>query len=913
MMGFLQSLSFVLPMALIALAALPLIWWLLRFTPPKPRPEAFPPIRILLGLKPDEETPDKTPWWLLLLRLALASLVIFVVAQPFLKPLGTEGLPSGNRLIIVDDGFAAAQRWSERRTSLLETLETARRAEERVTLLTTAPRTIAVDYTPVAAAAAMDQARVLKPQPLLTDRLKSLDKISPQIWGEVKSIVWLADGIERGEAEDFTEALAKRAPQAAIKILAPTVAELPLALGTPELKDGEINVPVIVPPGAATAGLALQVKATNGRTLLDVPVTNVGNGTAFARFALPTTLRNEVQSIALSGQNHAGARSLFDDRWRRRTIALQTAESTELAQPLLSPLHYVSRGLEPYAELFTPQTSGDIGNLIDAGLSMLVLADVSAVAEDIAPKVGDWIEKGGVLLRFAGPRLAAGHDEFIPVKLREGDRTLGSSLSWETPQTMQPFPDQSPFAGLTVDPRITVSRQVLAEPDGDLASRTWASLADGTPLVTAERRGKGLIVLFHVTANANWSNLPLSGLFVDMMQRVAGLDPSQVNIASDSAEAQNFTARLVLNGEGDLVSPDGTTQAIAVKDFDTVKASAIHPPGLYVQAGRERAVNLGLTTNDLRVMPTTLAGQSVSTYAPEPTRSLVPEIIIAAVILFLLDCLATLSLGGGMARLRGAAAVFTLALLFQPFDHALAQDAAMEAALSPRLAYVKTGNAELDQTSAEGLEGLTLILSERTSASLAKPVGLDIGKDDLALYPLLYWPVDDAATALDDASRQRIASFMKNGGTIFFDLRNGDLATGSAASDALRRILDKLDVPPLEPVPDNHVLTRAFYLLDRFPGRYESGPLWVESTLGDPSSDPGTADGVSSLIIGSNDYAAAWAIDEKGEPRYAVVPGSDRQREFAFRTGINVVMYALTGNYKADQVHVPALLERLGQ
>ena len=129
----------------------------------------------------------------------------------------------------------------------------------------------------------------------------------------------------------------------------------------------------------------------------------------------------------------------------------------------------------------------------------------------------------------------------------------------------------------------------------------------------------------------------------------------------------------------------------------------------------------------------------------------------------------------------------------------------------------------------------------------------------------------------------------------------------------LRRILGKLDVPPLEPVPEKHVLTRSFYLLNEFPGRYEGGPLWVESMLGEASTDPGTADGVSSIIIGSNDYAAAWALDDNGNPLYAVVPGSDRQREFAFRTGINIVMYALTGNYKADQVHVPALLERLGQ
>jgi len=108
------------------------------------------------------------------------------------------------------------------------------------------------------------------------------------------------------------------------------------------------------------------------------------------------------------------------------------------------------------------------------------------------------------------------------------------------------------------------------------------------------------------------------------------------------------------------------------------------------------------------------------------------------------------------------------------------------------------------------------------------------------------------------------------------------------------------------------VLTKSFYLMDRFPGRYDGGKLWVERSDSEGAS-VGNTDGVSGIIIGSNDYAAAWAMDEMGEPLYAAIPGSDRQHEFAVRTGINIVMYALTGNYKADQVHVPALLERLGQ
>jgi Domain of unknown function (DUF4159) len=103
------------------------------------------------------------------------------------------------------------------------------------------------------------------------------------------------------------------------------------------------------------------------------------------------------------------------------------------------------------------------------------------------------------------------------------------------------------------------------------------------------------------------------------------------------------------------------------------------------------------------------------------------------------------------------------------------------------------------------------------------------------------------------------------------------------------------------------VLTKSFYLMQDFPGHWSGGTLWVE-----PVEDQ-VNDGVASLIVGGNDWAAAWALDARGQPLYPVVPGGEPQREQAYRFGVNLVMYALTGNYKTDQVHVPAILERLGQ
>jgi len=219
---------------------------------------------------------------------------------------------------------------------------------------------------------------------------------------------------------------------------------------------------------------------------------------------------------------------------------------------------------------------------------------------------------------------------------------------------------------------------------------------------------------------------------------------------------------------------------------------------------------------------------------------------------------------------------------------------------------------------------LTLYLAQRTALEPGDPIGLDIARDELAFYPLIYWPIAPGAAPPSEAALQRIDTYMKDGGTVLFDTRDAVVAppgpggeTRSPGMLELRKILSSLDIPELEPVPRDHVLTKTFYLLRDFPGRFDNGQLWVEAL---PSVDEDRAgrparggDGVSSIIITSNDFAGAWAMRPDGQPMLPMVEGEPRQREFAFRAGVNIVMYTLTGNYKADQVHVPALLERLGQ
>lgn len=941
------AITFLNPWALIALIALPIIWWLLRFTPPRPERIAFPPFRFLLELVSREETPHKTPWWLILLRLMCAGLIIVALANPVLnKSLHAIG-GSGPMLVVLDDGWAAAKDWSRRLSVLEEVLETAERESRLVTIQTTAPRLAPQPLEAVSARNAANIVSVLLPRSLTPDRKALAQRLEVRFKSaDALSVIWLSDGVDYGAASEFATALAGLAGgNANVTALMPDAAELSHAIKSLELENGQLALTAMRLTADGTSNGIVTAVATNGRALGNVSYAFKGSAVEMKTvLELPVALRNEVARLSITDARSAASVFLLDDSWRRKSVGLVSGKSLYFAQPLLSPLYYVSRALEPFTELKrAPLDEADSGirTLIEGGLSMLVLADVGQLQEADRIAVEEWVQKGGTLVRFAGPRLAARQDDLVPVKLRRGGRALSGALSWASPQPLSPFDEDSPFYGLVAPEDVSITRQVLAEPDIDLNKKTWARLGDSTPLVTANRVGSGTIVLFHVTASPEWSNVPLSGLFVDMLRRLVARAQG-VGATAEQAERQaNFNASgafapvRVLNGYGELSSPPADAAPVLAKKIRQAGPAPEHLPGLYRRGGQTHAINLAGSKFKFEPLGSLSSGVAVDGYVKEPALSLKPWLLGLAFVLLLVDAVASLWLAGRLARrVTSTAAPAALALvagsvfLLVSVPGAIAQDSssgisvrdrfAMQATLNTRLGFVLTGNARMDEVSRTGLYGLSDYIRQKTSLEPETPVGVDIEKDVIVFFPLLYWPVHRDAQALSKQGTAKVAAFLKSGGTILFDTRdhqqalNGVFSEGPARA-ALRRILSGLDIPPLEIVPPDHVLTKAFYLLNRFPGRWAGGKLWVEATDRAATGTTSNTDGVSSVIIGANDYAAAWSTDPTGRPLYPTVPGGKRQREFAFRTGTNIIMYALTGNYKADQVHVPSILERIGQ
>jgi len=931
-------LSFAEPLLLLGLLSLPVLWWLLRVMPPRPRRIEFPPTRLLFDIAPREETPSRTPWWLTALRLAAAALLIFAAAGPILNPKTGLAGSTAPLLILLDDDWGAASNWDMRIKAADELIANADNDRRGVAIAPLSDP--ARDITIMPAGAARVALQQLAPRPYTIDRSDALPTVARflKATGDCE-IAWLTDGVDAGRGTDFVSGLAKTIGERTLTIFeggAPS----PLALTAAENAAAKMTVKVLRADGGLATGI---VRALDAKSL---PIADghfsfaSGARETEATFDLPVELRNDITRLEVAGERSAGAVQLLDKRWRRRAIGIVTASTSDTAQPLLAPTFYLTRALAPFADIrlgerVAPQQA--IGQFLDQKLPMIVMADVGTLSPDIHDRLAAWIDQGGVLVRFAGPRLAQGDDDLVPVKLRRGGRTLGGSLTWEKPQHLTAFAADGPFAGLAVPKDITVSRQVLAEPDAVLSTRSWASLEDGTPLVTGERRGKGMLVLFHVSADMRWSDLPMSGGFVEMLRRIvdiSGYTPKQGAGVAGEAKAETVAPLHTLDGFGAFGPPPSTAKPLPA-DFKD-HATLDHPPGFYGPAEGPLAVNTLAPADRIVPLDTSAISARRASYTNAEPRDLRGILLAASLALFLLDAIVIAVLGGGLAALvrrRAAPAAIVFALLLggllampSPIraDEA-SDDFAMRAVSQTRLAYVVTGNADVDSIVKAGMAGLTLYLAQRTALEAGDPVGVDPAHDELAFFPLIYWPIVPGAPKPPQDAINRIDAYMKQGGTVLFDTRDavetppGD--NGSAQTpgmQALRDILSSLDIPELEPVPREHVLTKTFYLLRDFPGRFVSGQTWVEALPREDDEEAAArpargGDGVSPIIISSNDLAGAWAMRSDGQYMLPLVPGEPKQRDYAFRAGVNIVMYTLTGNYKADQVHVPALIERLGQ
>lgn len=204
------------------------------------------------------------------------------------------------------------------------------------------------------------------------------------------------------------------------------------------------------------------------------------------------------------------------------------------------------------------------------------------------------------------------------------------------------------------------------------------------------------------------------------------------------------------------------------------------------------------------------------------------------------------------------------------------------------LAYVRSPEENLNRLAERGLANLVIESHRRTSVEPAGVVGINLETDDLSFFPMLLFQIEERTPRLSETARLKLQEYMNNGGFLIIDLQGGRVNS----SNTLNVLLDDLQIGAAEPLVEGHALTQSFYLVSNLPGVNDRG-AWVEAdnaATGERSQ--------TSILIGANNWAGAWSA----------LMASPETSETAIRSGLNMLLYALSGNYKTDPMHEETII-----
>jgi hypothetical protein len=833
----------------------------MRLLPPAPRAQVFPALQ-LLGPGATSTAQQQLPWWLILLRLLMAACLILGLAGPIWRKATTQQ-PALRQTLVIDNGWSAATRFEEIRSLALRAIDDHSRASSLVRIMPTASdqRSAPAWMSP---AMAKQQVQKLEPMPWVGNRA-TLTK-----WPAMGDMLLISDSLDQDAADKL---IAWGQTSGRVTIL--EAARLPPAqITSVQVQAAGLAVSVAQPPMAQGRSYTLSARNSDGASAAIGTVTIAAN-TNSARLLLPLAAAAGVRlsHVEINGEASSAAVHLLDTRSARVYVGISSS-AEGAPQSLRSADFYIERALQTHADV----TRGSSPTLLTRGVNILMIADRLPQQAAEQAKINNWVEQGGVLILFASPRSQPATNSLLPVPIRAATRSLSGAMSWGKAASLGPWPAASPFAGLPIPTDVTVQQQWLAEPGLAAQAQSWAQLADATPLVSAQNRGRGLIVLFHTSANADWSNLALSGLFEQMLLRLLPFATS-LERAPVVQKDMRFELKQSISGIGQIQTPTMPKIVAYEKLTQARQASAAIPPGRYAAAGTQYVLNTG------GVMPNWISNYRGAEVQRSTTNRLAfdarPILLTLAALLLALDGLATLTLKGLWRKPRLPAFAVFFAVLFLALPSTKAEAASQ--AFDVRLCAVR-GVAEIDALA--GLQILAQSLKMRTAIVPGEPKMVRLADKNLGACTLLYWPIGTQTTPLDSVTAPILQRFMARGGVLLID--------SGWSNGPIRTIVDPLGLPPLELFAAKHVLAKSFYLLERAPGGFDFSTLWLES---DTQGNNGRT---TQVILSNGRIASQWR-------------GEGQAQERALRLGINIVIYALTGTYKADQVHAAGLLERMAR
>ncbi len=885
--------------ALFGLALTPIIWIIIKSFPPIPKSYNFSSLYLLEKIDYNSSKNNNTPLWLLIFRILFFILIVLFFSHPHVKNKDSLNTKEFTKYVIVADiGWSMANDWDKFKKIVLQISKEAEKNNKKIIFFHSLLKSYKDVKTFKSSTDINSYLKNLTPLPIKFNEstLKYLLE-NPSILNNSK--LYLISSIY-----DFNNASKHIQNYNFIKnnsdqhyFINPV--ETLLVINKLGINQNNIICEISrIGKSNFDQNFYLKVNTINDEIIYNAShEINEDSKLKIVNLSFPIQLINQIKHIEIVGQNHAGAKYYFDDFSKKKNIAILSDNEFYKESPLLSPIYYLKKSLSSKHLL----TISKIDSIIKQNYSTIIVPETMKIPKEFEYKLKNWLLNGGTLIRFAGQGLVGQKSNFLPVENSIGTiRSIDGQLTINKNLYISEFKKNSIFSGLEIPSDISITKQLVFNEISDKV-KILAKLNDGTPIVSMRNIGLGNIILFHIGASNSWSDLPISSLFPDMLNRVLLFSKHK---GSSNLEDLNLTKEI--DGFGNLIQ---TKKIVNINKFDDIKnsqPSLIVPPGKY--ENDQISVVLNLSTN---INGSDLEEASQYTYISDYSftgeKDLSPMILKILLTMFILDTLITIMIKNNINiyqyfKKNNIIFLFLFPLIFLNLEASTANET--------YLAYIKIKNKEINNISENGLNNLKSLLSTRTAISPKGVVGLDLKNDDIFSYPFIYWPLTKNLLQIEKAEIVKINNYINNGGIFFFDVigfSRSNLNLKDKKFKAIRDFLSNIKVKNLSILPKGHTLTKSFYLLNKFPGKWDNRVLLIEN------SNLEYKDGVSSIILGFNDWARAWSLDKNSVPLYPVVPGGERQRELSYRFGINIAMYSLTGNYKSDQIHSKSILNRLSK
>ncbi len=899
MSNFFNIIGFANFYALFGLLLTPIIWIIVKAFPPKPKSYNFSSFFLLEKIDYDAPKNQKTPLWLVVFRIFFFILIVLFFSKPFLKNNNSFGDKKYEKyLIVVDTGWSMAKDWNKYKELVQEISQEAEKNKKKILFFHSKLNSYKDVKTFETNYAFRNYLENLYPLPLQFKE-GSLDKlIQDESLFKNSKIFIISSKFDFHNFNSYYKKFSLIKNNSNNYYYISPLDTILIINSLKVTKDKIICEVLRLGENNLEQKFFLNIKTVNNEIVYkNKHIMKENENKKIINLSFPTEVFNQIKSIRIVGQNHAGAIYYFDDFSKKKNIAILNDNEFYKESPLLSPVYYIKKSLEAKHNIKIEK----IDNIIKQKFSTIIIPETVIIPNEYNKKLNEWLLEGGTLIRFSGERLVEEKSNFLPSqgtysKIRniEGQLTINNNLF------ISDFEKDSIFTGLQIPKDITINKQLIFD-SYPKQINVLAKLNDNTPLVSMKKLGEGKIILFHIGANNNWSNLPISSLFPDMINRVLLFSKNY-----NSSDLKNLTLNKEMDGFGNLVLPKKIITFDSFDKLKTLKPSTNNPPGKY--ENNQISIALNLSTNINQQQSEKVYTNILSNYSFKNTKDLSSIILKIILTMFILDILLTIMIKNNVNFSKIFAKRNNLILIILFFLTLIKLDSV--SANETFLAYIKIENTKINNISENGLETIRNLLTTRTSINPKGVIGLDIKSDHIYRYPFIYWPLTKNLLSIKKPEIIKIKNYLNNGGIFFFDIigfSRKNLNLKEKKFQEIRNFLNAIGANELSIIPEGHTLTKSFYLLNKFPGKWDNRILFVEN------SNLQYKDGVSSVILGFNDWAKAWAVDNNNLPLFPVVPGGERQRELSYRFGINIAMYALTGNYKSDQIHSKSILKRLSK